>query len=52
MVDELLESMQMQRDDFQACHDAAAKFVQLANDQLDEMDVDLIMEEYLPIKRQ
>uniref|UniRef100_UPI00358FC640 uncharacterized protein n=1 Tax=Myxine glutinosa TaxID=7769 RepID=UPI00358FC640 len=52
MVDELLENMQMLRDDFQARHDAAAKFVQWANDQLDEMDVNLVMEESLPIKRQ
>ena len=50
MVDKLLENMQMLWDDFQACRDAVAKFVQWANEQLDEMDVDLVMEESLPKK--
>ena len=40
------------REDFQACHDATEKFVQWANDQLNETDTDLIMEETLPIRRQ
>ena len=39
-------------DDSQACHDAAAKFVQWANDQLDEMFIDIVMKESLLIKRQ
>ena len=52
MVDELLENVQMLWDDFQAFQDTAAKFVQWANDQLDEMGVDLGMEESLPIKWQ
>ncbi|CAM1320732.1 Uncharacterised protein at_DN0262, partial [Pycnogonum litorale] len=49
MVDELLKNMRKLRDDFHATHDAAAKFVQWANDQLEE---DLVMEESLPVKWQ
>jgi len=52
MADELLENVQMLRDNFQAYQDAAAKFVQWGNDQLDEMDINVVMEVFLPIKRQ
>jgi len=40
---------------FQIRHDSAAKFVQWANDQPDQLsktDVDLVVEESLPIRRQ
>ena len=53
MVGKLVDNMRKKRDDFQVCHDSAAKFVQWANDQpaqLSEADVDLVVEESLPIR--
>jgi len=47
--------MQMKRDDFQVCDDSATKFFTGFNDQpdqLSEMDVDVVVEESLPIRRQ
>lgn len=52
MVDHLLGNMQKMREDFQVCHNAAEKFAQWANDQLNETDADLVMEETLPLRRQ
>ena len=53
MVGQLVDNTQKKRDDFQVCHDSAAKFVQWANDQpaqLSKADADLIVEESFPIK--
>jgi len=37
-MNELLENMQMLRDNFQVCRDPAAKLVHWANEELGEMD--------------
>jgi len=55
MNGQLVDNMQKKRDDFQVCHDSTAEFVQWVNAhpyQLSKTDVDLIVEESLPIRRQ
>jgi len=53
MIGQLVDNMQMKRDDFQVCRDSTAKFVQCANDQSDQLsetDLDLVVQESLPIR--
>ena len=52
MVECLLQNMNILRNDFQTCHEAAKQFVEWANDKLEETEVDLILEGSFPIKRQ
>jgi len=54
MIGQLVDNMQKKRDDFQVCHDSTAEFVRWDNDkpdQLSKTDVDLVVEESLPIRR-
>ena len=55
MIGQLVYNMQKKRDDFQVCRDSTAKFVQCTNDQPDQLretDLDLVVKESLPIRRQ
>ena len=55
MIGQLVDNMQKKGDDFQVCRDSTAKFVQCTNDQpnrLSETDLDLVVKEALPIRRQ
>ena len=54
MIGQLVDNMQKKRDDFQVCHDSTAEFVRWdydKPDQLSKTDVDLVVEESLPIRR-
>jgi len=51
IVGQLVDNMQKKRDDFEVCDDSAAKFVDQP-DQLSKTDVDLVVEQSHPIRRQ
>jgi len=55
MIGQLVDDMRKKRDNFQVCRDSTAKFVQCTNDQpdrLNETDLDLVVKESLPVRRQ